>query len=158
MIGLKMRGKLMERLTLALIAHDGKKDEMVRLAREHKANLAKLTLVATRSTGQLVREGTGLTITLVNSGPMGGDQQIGAMVASGVVKAVIFLRDPLTAQPHEPDIAALMRVCDVHNVPLATNMATAEAVMHLLFEHPEILDERDIETNIDNGSALHLRK
>ena len=148
----------MERLTLALIAHDGKKEEMVRLAREHKENLSKLTLVATRSTGQLVREGTGLAITLVNSGPMGGDQQIGAMVASGVVKAVIFLRDPLTAQPHEPDIAALMRVCDVHNVPLATNLATAEAVMHLLFEHPEILDEREIETNLNNGSALHLRK
>jgi methylglyoxal synthase len=148
----------MERLTLALIAHDGKKDEMVRLAREHKENLAKLALVATRSTGQLVREGTGLAITLVNSGPMGGDQQIGAMVASGVVKAVIFLRDPLTAQPHEPDIAALMRVCDVHNVPLATNMATAEAVMHLLFEHPEVLDEHEIEDNLSNGSALHLRK
>jgi methylglyoxal synthase len=76
---------------------------------------------------------------------MGGDQQIGGMVASGVVKAVIFLRDPLMAQPHEPDIAALMRVCDVHNVPLATNMATAEAIMHLLFEHPEVLEETEVE-------------
>jgi methylglyoxal synthase len=139
----------MNNLTLALIAHDGKKDEMVRLAQEHKGNLSKLSLVATRSTGQLVREGTGLVITLVNSGPLGGDQQIGAMVASGVAKAVIFLRDPLTAQPHEPDIAALMRVCDVHNVPLATNMATAEAVMHLLFEHPEVLDEYDAEIKND---------
>lgn len=148
----------MERLTLALIAHDGKKEEMVRLARQHKENLAKLTLVATRSTGNLVREGTGLAMTLVNSGPMGGDQQIGAMVASGVVKAVIFLRDPLTAQPHEPDIAALMRVCDVHNVPLATNVATAEAVLHLLFEHPEVLDEHEIAASLDNGSALHLKK
>ncbi len=137
----------MEKLTLALIAHDGKKDEMVKLAREHRDNLAKLSLMATRSTGQLVREGTGLVLTLVNSGPMGGDQQIGAMVASGAVKAVIFLRDPLTAQPHEPDIAALMRVCDVHNVPLATNMSTAEAVMHLLFEHPEVLDEKEINTD-----------
>lgn len=134
-----------EKLTLALIAHDGKKEEMVKLAREHKEQLAQLSLVATRSTGQLVREGTGLPITLVNSGPMGGDQQIGGMVASGVVKAVIFLRDPLMAQPHEPDIAALMRVCDVHNVPLATNMATAEAVMHLIFEHPEVLEETEVE-------------
>ncbi len=132
-------------LTLALIAHDGKKEEMVKLVREHRDQLARLSLVATRSTGQLVREGTGLPITLVNSGPMGGDQQIGGMVASGTVKAVIFLRDPLMAQPHEPDIAALMRVCDVHNVPLATNMATAEAVMHLLFEHPEVLDEVEVE-------------
>jgi methylglyoxal synthase len=75
-----------------------------------------------------------------------------------MVKAVIFLRDPLTAQPHEPDIAALLRVCDVHNVPLATNLATAEAVMHLLFEHPEVLDEPQIEAALNNGSALHLRK
>ncbi len=133
------------KLTLALIAHDGKKEEMVKLAREHKDQLGQLSLVATRSTGQLVREGTGLTITLVNSGPMGGDQQIGGMVASGELKAVIFLRDPLMAQPHEPDIAALMRVCDVHNVPLATNMSTAEAVMHLLFEHPEVLDKVEME-------------
>jgi methylglyoxal synthase len=89
---------------------------------------------------------------------MGGDQQIGGMVASGVVKAVIFLRDPLTAQPHEPDIAALLRVCDVHNVPLATNLATAEAVMHLLFEHPEVLEEHEMASALNNGSALHLRK
>ncbi|MGA3093972.1 MAG: methylglyoxal synthase [Dehalococcoidales bacterium] len=147
-----------EIITLALIAHDGKKEEMVHLAKEHRDNLFKLSLVATRSTGNLIREGTGLAITLVNSGPMGGDQQIGAMVASGMVKAVIFLRDPLTAQPHEPDIAALLRVCDVHNVPLATNLATAEAVMHLLFEHPEVLDEPQIEAALNNGSALHLRK
>ena len=147
-----------ERLTLALIAHDGKKDEMVKLAREHRDNLSKLSLVATRSTGQLVREGTGLAITLVNSGPMGGDQQIGAMVASGIVKAVIFLRDPLMAQPHEPDIAALLRVCDVHNVPLATNLATAEAVMHLLFEHPEVLREHKLEASIQNGMPLRMSK
>lgn len=134
-----------EKLALALIAHDGKKEEMVKLVREHREELAQLSLVATRSTGQLVREGTGLPITLVNSGPMGGDQQIGGMVASGELKAVIFLRDPLMAQPHEPDIAALMRVCDVHNVPLATNMSTAEAVMHLLFEHPEVLDKVEME-------------
>ena len=147
-----------ERITLALIAHDGKKEEMVQLAKEHRDNLFKLSLVATRSTGNLIRERTGLAITLVNSGPMGGDQQIGAMVASGMVKAVIFLRDPLTAQPHEPDIAALLRVCDVHNVPLATNLATAEAVMHLIFEHPEVLDEPQIEAALNNGSALHIRK
>lgn len=132
----------MDKLTLALIAHDAKKEDMVKLVGLHKANLAKLSLVATKSTGQLVHEGTGLPISLVNSGPMGGDQQIGAMVATGEVKAVIFLRDPLTSQPHEPDIAALLRVCDVHNVPLATNLATAEAILHLIFEHPEVLKEQ----------------
>lgn len=132
----------MDKLTLALIAHDAKKEDMVKLVGLHKANLAKLSLVATKSTGQLVHEGTGLPISLVNSGPMGGDQQIGAMVATGAVKAVIFLRDPLTSQPHEPDIAALLRVCDVHDVPLATNLATAEAILHLIFEHPEVLKEQ----------------
>jgi len=85
----------------------------------------------------MIQQATGLPVTLMQSGPLGGDQQIGAMVASNTVKAVIFLRDPLTAQPHEPDITALLRVCDVHNVPLATNLATAEAVLHLLFEPPE---------------------
>ena len=85
----------------------------------------------------MIQQATGLPVTLMQSGPLGGDQQIGAMVASNSVKAVIFLRDPLTAQPHEPDITALLRVCDVHNVPLATNLATAEAVLHLLFEPPD---------------------
>jgi methylglyoxal synthase len=151
------KGKEMEqKLTLALIAHDGKKEEMVRLVREHKNKLAGFSLVATRSTGQLVREGTGLPVTLVNSGPLGGDQQIGGMVASGTVKAVIFLRDPLMAQPHEPDIAALLRVCDVHNVPLATNLATAEALMHLLFEHPEVLEKVETE-ELPYAAEHHLK-
>jgi methylglyoxal synthase len=108
--------------------------------------------------GNWCAKGAGLAITLVNSGPMGGDQQIGATVASGVVKAIVFLRDPLTAQPHEPDIAALMRVCDVHNVPLATNLATAEAVMHLMFEHPEVLEENKIEANLNHGVPLEICK
>jgi methylglyoxal synthase len=92
------------------------------------------------------------------SGPMGGDQQVGAMVASGTVQAVIFLRDPLTAQPHEPDIAALLRVCDVHNVPLATNAATAEALLHLIFEHPEELTLPRLEASLRLGLPLALEK
>ncbi len=75
-----------------------------------------------------------LPVTLVASGPHGGDQQIGALVSRGEVEAVIFLRDPLTAQPHEPDISALLRICDVHNVPLATNVATAEMLLRFLLE------------------------
>jgi methylglyoxal synthase len=90
--------------------------------------------VATGTTGRGIREKTGIPVTLLQSGPLGGDQQIGAMVATGKLDAVIFLRDPLTAQPHDPDITALMRVCDVHNVALATNLATAEAVLRLIFE------------------------
>jgi methylglyoxal synthase len=80
----------------------------------------------------------------LQSGPLGGDQQIGALIANEEVNAVIFLRDPLTAHPHEPDVSALLRVCDVHNVPLATNLATAEAVLHLMAEHSEALDEHHL--------------
>jgi len=114
------------RKVIALVAHDAKKDDIVRLVKAHKEELSEVDLVATRTTGQTIRERVGLPVTLLNSGPMGGDQQIGAMVATGKVNAVIFLRDPLTAHPHEPDVSALLRVCDVHNVPLATNLTTAE--------------------------------
>jgi methylglyoxal synthase len=146
------------KITLALIAHDNKKTEMVDLVKQHSDKLSSFNLVATHSTGKLVQAGTGLAVTLVQSGPLGGDQQIGSMVASGIVKAVIFLRDPLTAQPHEPDIAALMRVCDVHNVPLATNLATAEAVLHLLFEHPEVLGEYQMEAALAHGTGFPYQK
>ncbi len=129
----------MKKLTLSLVAHDSKKEDMVQLVKAHKEDLAGLNLVATRSTGRLIQERTGLPVRLLESGSLGGDQQVGALVASEDVDAVIFLRDPLMAHPHEPDVSALLRVCDVHNVPLATNLTTAEAVLHLLFEHPEAL-------------------
>jgi methylglyoxal synthase len=122
---------------LALIAHDAKKEAMVQLVKAHLDELAGIDLVATHSTGQYIKEKTGKDVRLMLSGPLGGDQQIGSMVANGDIAAVIFLRDPLTAHPHEPDVTALLRVCDVHNVPLATNLVTAEAVLHLLVEHPE---------------------
>jgi methylglyoxal synthase len=131
--------KKMKQFTLALIAHDSKKDDMVQLVKAHQEELAGVSLVGTRSTGQLVNARTNLPINLMLSGPMGGDQQIGAMVAEELVDAVIFLRDPLTAHPHEPDVSALLRVCDAHGIPLATNIATAEAILHLLYEHPEAL-------------------
>ncbi len=134
-----MRNETTERKTLALVAHDAKKEEMVQLVKAHKEELWGVDLIATRSTGQTVKERAGLPVTLLQSGPLGGDQQIGALVANGQIAAVIFLRDPLTAHPHEPDVSALMRVCDVHNVPLATNLATAEAILHLIAEHPEAL-------------------
>ncbi len=129
----------MKRLTLALVAHDSKKEDMVQLVKAHKEELAKLNLIATGSTGRLIQGRTGLAVNLLQSGPLGGDQQVGALVAGEEVKAMIFLRDPLTAHPHEPDVSALLRVCDVHNVPLATNLTTAEAVLSLIFEHPEAL-------------------
>jgi methylglyoxal synthase len=129
----------MNKFTLALIAHDAKKEDMVQLVKAHREELSGIDLVATRSTGQLVMGRTRLPVTLLQSGPLGGDQQIGAMVADEQVDAVIFLRDPLTAHPHEPDVSALLRICDAHNIPLATNITTAEAVLHLFAEHPEAL-------------------
>ena len=118
---------------VALIAHNGKKDDIAQLARRHEAALASVPLVATSTTGGVIeRAATSLRPQKVLSGPQGGDLQIGAMIAEGRVRAVIFLRDPLEPHPHEPDISALMKVCDTHNVPLATNVATADVLLSAL--------------------------
>lgn len=116
-------------MRIALIAHDQKKAAMVEFCGRHRTTLSHFELVATGTTGKVVHDATGLTVHRMLSGPYGGDQQIGAEVAAGLINAVIFLRDPLTAQPHEPDITALLRVCDVHDVPLATNVSTAELIV-----------------------------
>lgn len=117
------------RTRVALIAHDRKKPEMIALCRDFQDMLAQEELVATKSTGGLIEELTGLHVTRVNSGEKGGDLQIGSMIASDEIKAVVFLRDPLTAHPHEPDINAVLKICDVNNIPLATNIATAKLVL-----------------------------
>lgn len=114
---------------IALIAHDQKKADMLEFVRAHVDFFRQQKLVATGNTGKLLSEQLGLTIERVTHGPFGGDLIIGGRVAEGLVQAVLFFRDPLTAQPHEPDVSALMRVCDVHSIPLATNRATAEAVV-----------------------------
>ena len=119
---------LLERY-IAIIAHDAKKEDMVTLVEQHEPYLSTQRLVATQTTGTLIEARTGLSIETMLSGPMGGDLQIGALIAVERVRAVLFLRDPLTAHPHEPDIAALLKVCDIHNVPLATNLATAELIL-----------------------------
>jgi methylglyoxal synthase len=117
---------------IALVAHDAKKDDLLAFVRRHLEFFRARRLVATGSTGRLLADELGLEVERVAHGPHGGDLIIGGRVAQGQVRAVVFLRDPLTAQPHEPDVSALMRVCDVHAVPLATNLATAEAlVAHL---------------------------
>ena len=114
---------------IALIAHDHKKTDLLQFVERHAAFFRQRPLVATGNTGQLLKERLGLEIERVAHGPEGGDLIIGGRVAEGRICAVLFLRDPLTAQPHEPDVSALMRVCDVHNIPLATNLATAQAVV-----------------------------
>ena len=119
-------------MRIALIAHDKKKADMIRLAAKYKDILAKHELYATGTTGTMVMGETGLKLTRMKSGPLGGDQQIGSMLADGKLDLVIFLRDPLTAQPHEPDISALLRLCDVYCIPLATNAATGAIIMDAL--------------------------
>lgn len=123
--------------TVALIAHDKKKLDLALFALRHKEILMRYTLIATGTTGSIMETKAGLSVERLLSGPLGGDQQIGARLATGQVKAVIFFRDPLTAQPHEPDVSALLRLCDVYDVPLATNPATAEALMLWLGELPD---------------------
>ncbi len=120
--------------SLALIAHDKKKDEIVNFVDNNLGSFEQCRLIATGNTGKRLQEETGLEIDRKASGPLGGDQMIGAEVASENIDAVIFLRDPLTAQPHEPDISALLRVCDVHNIPLATNLASAELLVQSFFK------------------------
>lgn len=116
-------------MKIALIAHDKKKDDIIRLAIEYKDVLDGNELYATGTTGTLIMGETGLDISRMKSGPLGGDQQIGAMLADGNMDLVIFLRDPLTAQPHEPDVSALLRLCDVQSIPLATNISSAKVML-----------------------------
>jgi methylglyoxal synthase len=117
---------------VALIAHDRRKDAIVALALEFRGVLERCALCGTGTTGARIVEATGLPVERLLSGPLGGDLQIGARLAMGELDFVIFLRDPLTAQPHEPDINALVRACDVHDVPCATNEATARILLREL--------------------------
>lgn len=119
-------------MKIALIAHDKKKAVITELAVKYKDVLAKHELIATGTTGTLIMGETGLNIKRMKSGPLGGDQQIGSMIAEGKLDLVIFLRDPLTAQPHEPDVSALLRLCDVQEIPLATNARSAEIMLKAL--------------------------
>ena len=117
---------------IALIAHDKKKDDIIVLAREYAAFLRQCELCATGTTGGRLIAELGLSVERKHSGPLGGDLQIGALLVDGHIDAIIFLRDPMTPQPHEPDINALVRACDVHNVACATNLATAHLVLSQL--------------------------
>ena len=119
-------------MKIALIAHDKKKDEMIKFAVKYKDVLSDHELIATGTTGTLIMGETNLKIKRMKSGPLGGDQQIGAMLADGLIDLVIFFRDPLTAQPHEPDVSALLRLCDVQSIPLATNVNSATIMMEAL--------------------------
>lgn len=132
-------------MKIALIAHDRKKDNLIQFAIAYRDILAEHDLYATGTTGTMIEAETGLSITKFRSGPLGGDQQIGAMIANNDMDMVFFFRDPLTAQPHEPDVMALVRLCDLYHIPLATNMGTAEILLKGLqegFVDWRIIEER----------------
>jgi len=119
-------------MKIALIAHDKKKSELLGFVQKHLNVFSKHQLYATGTTGSILIEHTGLKISLKKSGPLGGDQEIGSMIANGKIDLVIFFRDPLTAQPHEPDVSALLRLSDVYQVPIATHIQSAELFMTAL--------------------------
>lgn len=112
-------------MRIALIAHDNRKLAMLKFVSDHKSAFEGHELYATGTTGKLISDHTGLEVHRFLSGPLGGDQQIGSRVATGEMDMVIFLRDPLTAMPHEPDVSALLRLCDVRDIPVATNLGSA---------------------------------
>ncbi|MDF3004864.1 MAG: mgsA [Oscillospiraceae bacterium] len=129
-------------MNIALIAHDSKKELMVQFCIAYSGILSQHNICATGTTGKLVSEATGLRIFRFLSGEQGGDQQIAARIACNEIDLLLFLRDPLTMKPGEPDEANLIRLCDVHSIPMATNIATAEALIHALEKGD--LDWRDI--------------
>lgn len=119
-----------DKMTIALIAHDNKKAEMIEWAVKNKQLLQAFDLCGTGTTSKLVAEATGLEIKGYLSGPLGGDQQIGAKVAEGAIDIVVFFWDPLQSQPHDPDVKALLRIAAVYDIPIATTRATAEYLIH----------------------------
>ena len=123
------RGRFIVTMNIALIAHDKKKELMVDFCIAYKGILQHHNLFATGTTGAFIVEATGLDVHKFAPGPLGGEQQIGARIALNEMDLVIFLRDPLTAREHEPDMASLLRLCDIHNIPFATNIATAEMLI-----------------------------
>jgi methylglyoxal synthase len=129
-------------MKIALIAHDDMKEDMIRFVTAYKGIFEKHELFATGTTGRRIIEEVDLPVFRFKSGPLGGDQEIGAMVARNELDMILFFRDPLTSQPHEPDVNALIRLSDVYKVPLATNMGTAEVLVQGL--QAGLMEFRDI--------------
>lgn len=129
-------------MNIALIAHDKKKELMIQFCIAYKGILQDHVLYATGTTGKVIMENTGLDVYRFLSGPQGGDQQIGARIAYNEIDLVLFFRDPLNAESYEPDVFSLLRLCDMHNIPIATNLATAEVLIQGLKRGD--LDWRDV--------------
>ena len=136
---------LPEHKTIALVAHDEKKMELVHWCQEHKDKLEKHFLCGTGTTASMIQEHTGLPVFAYASGPLGGDQQIGSKIVTRKLDILIFLSDPLTAQPHDTDVKALMRLAQVYNIPMALNISTADFIIN-----SELLDSKDYRRNVTN--------
>ncbi len=119
-------------MNIALVAHDKKKEKMIEFVNNWQEYLSEHNIWCTKTTGTLINENTKLNVHCLNSGPLGGDQEIGSMIAKGELELIIFFRDPLTAQPHEPDVSALIRLSDVYAIPTATNFTSASLIMKAL--------------------------
>ena len=135
---------------IALSAHDNEKPKLIAWCREHYAELKHHNLYGTGTTARMITDQTGLTVKGYNSGPLGGDQQIGAKIVEGVIDFVVFFSDPLTAQPHDPDVKALMRIAQVYDIPMAVNKATADflitsELMNSDYQHDVINFRRQVE-------------
>ena len=140
---------------IALIAHDNKKRELIDWCEANKEILKKHFLCGTGTTARMITEYTGLPVKGYNSGPLGGDQQIGAKIVEGVIDFVVFFSDPLTAQPHDPDVKALMRIAQVYDIPMAINKATADFMIHSQFmsgeyDHEVINFKKNVEERADS--------
>ena len=122
---------------IALIAHDGKKAELIQWCQDHKSILEKHFLCGTGTTARMITDKTGLPVRGYNRGPLGGDQQIGAKIVEGKVDFVVFFSDPLTAQPHDPDVKALMRIAQVYDIPMAVNKASADFMITSIYMEKE---------------------
>ena len=139
---------------IALIAHDQKKRELIDWCQEHREVLAKHFLCGTGTTARMITDSTGLPVKGYNSGPLGGDQQIGAKIVEGKIDFVIFFSDPLTAQPHDPDVKALLRIAQVYDIPIANNKASADfmstsSYMDQEYEHDIINFQQNIKDRAD---------
>jgi len=144
-----------EKKNIALIAHDNEKPKLIEWCKEHSDILKNHKLYGTGTPARLITERTGLTVKGYNSGPLGGDQQIGAKIVEGVIDFVIFFSDPLTAQPHDPDVKALMRIAQVYDIPMAINKATADFMiksqyMQTTYDHEVINFKKNVQDRADN--------
>ena len=123
--------------SIALIAHDGKKQEMLEWCEKNKEILRNHKLSGTGTTARMITDHVGLSVKGYNSGPLGGDQQIGAKIVEGNIDMIIFFSDPLAAQPHDPDVKALLRIAQVYDIPMANNIATADFLIHSSYMEKE---------------------